>query len=90
MYEYRGSLMQGEIESMWSFPQVRWQHDDLAGSVGGAAITDDALSDLELCMALPGAPQNDNPLDSGNVPCMSRDCLFLCLFLVLVLALLML
>lgn len=64
MHEFRGSLMQAEIESTWPYPHTKWHHDNLAGSAGWAAITYDPMSESELYMALPGAPQDDIPFYS--------------------------
>ncbi|CAG8881682.1 unnamed protein product [Penicillium nalgiovense] len=64
MHEFRGSLVQAEIESIWPYPHTKWHHDNLAGSAGWAAITDDPMSESELYMALPGAPQDDIPFYS--------------------------
>ncbi|KAI2715091.1 hypothetical protein CBS147332_4745 [Penicillium roqueforti] len=61
---FRGSLMQAEIESIWPYPHTKWHHDNLAGSAGWAAITDDPTSESELYIALPGAPQDDIPFHS--------------------------
>ena len=64
MHEFRGSLMQAEIESIWPYPHTKWHHDNLAGSAGWAAITDDPMSESELYIALPGAPQDHIPFYS--------------------------
>lgn len=63
MHEFCGSLMQAEIESIWSYPHAKWHHDNLAGSAW-AAINDNPMSESELYMALSGAPQDDIPLYS--------------------------